>query len=80
MPAASQGIRTSPVTMAPGAVIPAHARGVEQIYVLAGTGHVAGEELSPGDYCRVPAGSAHQTSTHSGWSFLSISASSTALT
>jgi quercetin dioxygenase-like cupin family protein len=71
---AERSTRTSLVRMAPGAVIPAHHHHVaEQVYFLEGDGRVAGEELGPGDYYRVPAGTVHEPSTtRQGCTFLVI--------
>jgi anti-sigma factor ChrR (cupin superfamily) len=68
------GIATSLVKMLPGTALPIHQHlGVEQVFVIEGDCHVAGQKLKSGDYHRAEAGSIHEsTYTVDGTLFLLI--------
>jgi quercetin dioxygenase-like cupin family protein len=65
---------TSLVRMRPGARLPRHRHlTMEQLYMIDGDGHVAGQVLGPGDYYQMPPGSVHESSyTDGGCTFLLI--------
>ena len=65
---------TSLVRMRPGARLQQHRHlTTEQVYMIEGDGHVAGNVLGPGDYYQMPAGSVHEVSyTEGGCTFLLI--------
>jgi quercetin dioxygenase-like cupin family protein len=58
-------------------MLPPHRhRAAEQLYMLAGDGHVSGEVLGPGDFYRVAAGTVHEaTRTEGGCTFLLLASS-----
>ena len=71
----ARGTLTAVVRMAPGARLPRHRHvTTEQLYMLSGDAHIAGEALGPGDYYRATAGTSHDvTHTERGCEFLLIS-------
>ena len=64
--------QTGLVRMAAGASYPSHRhKDVEELFVLSGDLHVAGEVMGPGDYCRADADTVHgMTRSDTGCLFL----------
>jgi quercetin dioxygenase-like cupin family protein len=72
-PAKERNAGTFLVKMEPGTRYPPHEHpGGEEVFVVAGSMTVGGEDLSDGDYLYTPPGGAHDASTTNGCVFLVV--------